>query len=275
MKPLRIIASFLPVAGAVSPALSHEFWIDPPEFQLPAGSVVVADLRVGEGFSGSAQPFLPMGTRRFEVLLGEDTLPVEPRIGDRPALNRLVPGEGLAIAVHVTGDSTLTYADFAKFESFVTHKDAAWTLEAHRERGLPDEGFREVYSRYAKSLIALGSGAGEDREIGLETEIVALENPYTDEMSDGIDVAVFFRQAPRSDAMIEVFERAPDDSVTVSTVRTDETGRAIVPVRPGHRYMLDAVVMREPSAELAEERDAVWESLWANLTFSVPGSAAD
>lgn len=275
MKPLRMIASFLVFVGAAGPALSHEFWIDPLEFQLPAGSVVVADLRVGEGFSGSAQPFLPMGTRRFEILLGADTLPVEPRIGDRPALNREVPGDGLAIAVHVTGDSTLTYAEFAKFASFVTHKDAVWTLEAHRDRGLPDEKFSEVYSRYAKSLIALGSGAGEDREIGLETEIVALENPYTDEMSDGLDVAVFYRQAPRSDAMIEVFERAPDDSVAVSTVRTDESGRATVPVRPGHRYMLDAVVMREPSADLAEERGAVWESLWANLTFSIPVPASD
>jgi hypothetical protein len=43
------------------------------------------------------------------------------------------------------------------------------------------------------------------------------------------------RQAPRSDAMIEVFERAPDDSVTVITVRTDENGRAAGPVRHGQR----------------------------------------
>jgi uncharacterized GH25 family protein len=275
MKPLRILASSLVLAGAAGPALSHEFWIDPLEFQLPAGSVVVADLRVGEGFSGSAQPFLPMGMRRFEILMGDETLPVASRMGDRPALVLEVPGDGLAVVVHVTGDTTLTYTEFAKFESFVTHKDAAWTLEAHRDRGLPDRDFREVYSRYAKSLVALGSGAGEDREVGLETEIVALENPYAGEMSDGLDVALFYRQVPRSDAMIEVFERAPDDSVTIISVRTDERGRATVPVRPGHRYMLDAVVMREPSADLADERDVVWESLWANLTFSVPDEGPD
>ncbi len=34
--------------------------------------------------------------------------------------------------------------------------------------------------------------------------------------------------------------------------------------------MLDAVVLREPSEALAAERDVVWESLWANLTFAVP-----
>ena len=51
---------------------------------------------------------------------------------------------------------------------------------------------------------------------------------------------------------------------------TDSEGRVTVPVKSGHRYMLDAVVLREPSANLAEATGAVWESLWANLTFEVP-----
>lgn len=268
MRP-AILAPILACLAA-TPAISHEFWIDPVEFQLPAGAPIAADLRVGQNFVGASQPYLPLGTRVFEVVLGDAAVPVEPRIGDRPALNLALPGEGLAIAVHVTGDSILTYTDFAKFEAFVTHKDAAWTIEAHRTRGLPDAPFTEVYSRHAKSLVALGKGAGEDRQLGLETEIVALENPYTGDTSDGIDVAVFYRQNPRSEAMIEVFERAPDDSVTVSTVRSDERGRATIPVRPGHEYMLDAVLLREPAPELAAEKGAVWESLWANLTFAVP-----
>ncbi|MGI1660894.1 DUF4198 domain-containing protein [Palleronia sp. KMU-117] len=255
---------------AATPAMSHEFWIDPVEFQLPADAPIVADLRVGQAFVGASQPFLPFGTRVFEVVLDGDVVPVEPRMGDRPALNVALPGEGLAIAVHVTGDSNVTYTDFSKFEAFVTHKDAVWTVAAHRARGLPDAPFTEVYSRYAKSLVAIGDGLGEDRALGLETEIVALENPYTGDMSDGIEVAVFYRQNPRSEAVIEVFERAPDDSVTVSTVRSDDRGRATVPVKPGHEYMLDTVVLREPAPELAAEKGAVWESLWANLTFAVP-----
>jgi len=67
-----------------------------------------------------------------------------------------------------------------------------------------------------------------------------------------------------------VFEKAPDGAVAVSTITTDGDGRALIAVRPGHRYMLDSVVLREPSAEVAEATGAVWESLWANLTFAVP-----
>jgi cobalt/nickel transport protein len=33
--------------------------------------------------------------------------------------------------------------------------------------------------------------------------------------------------------------------------------------------LLDHVVLREPSPELAEKTGAVWETLWAALTFEV------
>jgi hypothetical protein len=53
-------------------------------------------------------------------------------------------------------------------------------------------------------------------------------------LSDEGRVAVVYRQAPRSDAMIEVVERVPGVRVIESFVRTRETGRASVAVRPGH-----------------------------------------
>ncbi|CAN0591264.1 unnamed protein product, partial [Ectocarpus sp. 12 AP-2014] len=159
-----------------------------------------------------------------------------------------------------------------KFVSFVEHKDAAWVLEAHSARGLSEDDRRELYSRYAKSLVAVGSSEGDDFETGLLTEIVALENPYTGEMSDGIDVRLLYEGAPRSQTQIEVFEKAADESVSIFTVQTDVDGAATVPVKPGYRYMLDAVVLREPSASVAAERNIQWESLWANLTFEVPGT---
>ena len=147
--------------------------------------------------------------------------------------------------------------------------DAVWVLEAHAARGLTEDDRRELYSRYAKSLVAVGSGEGADFEAGLLTEIVALENPYTGEMSDGIDVRVLYEGAPRAETQIEVFEKATDESVEIFTVKTDAAGEATVPVKPGYRYMLDAVVLREPAPEVAAEKNVQWESLWANLTFEV------
>ncbi len=267
--PLRALTTATFLASITGAAQGHEFWIEPQAFMVAPDEAILADLKVGEGFEGIRHSYLPATFRLFEMAQGEARTPVESRLGDRPAVNQAA-AEGLAVLLHVTTDSRLTYREFAKFERFVTHKDAAWTVEAHAARGLPDAGFVEAYSRYAKSLVAVGDGAGSDRTYGLETELVALANPYTDDLGAGLPVQLYYQGAPRGTAQIEIFARAPDGAIAISTALTDDSGRATIPVVPGFDYMLDAVVLREPSAALAAETGAVWESLWANLTFAVP-----
>ena len=235
---------------------------------IEPGDPLIADIRVGQTMKGSALYYIPARTRRFKVISPDGVSPVQGAIGDRPALRATAGGAGLYVLVHVTEDEALTYTDFNTFTSFVTHKDLDDTLALHTARGLPQIDFTERYSRYAKSLVAVGDGAGKDSEIGLLTELTALANPYTDDMSAGLPVRLTYDGAPRADAQVEVFDRDPAGNVTVSTVRTDQGGVATVPVTPGHVYMLDAVKMRpvDPPAP----RNTVWESLWANLTFAVP-----
>jgi hypothetical protein len=79
---------------------------------------------------------------------------------------------------------------------------------------------------------------------------------------------VFYDRKPRADVQIELFERAPDGSVAITTHRTDADGRAVVPVRPGHTYLADAVAMRPLDG--SKGNGAVWHSDWAALTFAVP-----
>ncbi len=263
---LSLVASL----ALVLPAAGHEFWIDPLSYSVAPGEPIVADLRVGQGYKGNAQSYSTTTFRRFEIAQGEALTPVTGILGDRPALYQAAPGEGLAVVLHVTKNLRLTYSDPQKFRDFVTHKGAAWALDRHKARGLPEDGFSEAYSRHAKALVAVGDGAGADREYGLLTEITALANPYSDDLPDGLPVRVTYEGAPRAGAQVEVFEKAEGGGVEVFTVTADEDGRAVIPVRPGCRYMLDSVVLREPSEALAEKTGVVWESLWANLTFEVP-----
>jgi cobalt/nickel transport protein len=51
-------------------------------------------------------------------------------------------------------------------------------------------------------------------------------------------------------------------------LRTDKNGSVSVPIKPGFDYLLDAVVLREAAPQT--NKGAVWESLWAAMTFSVP-----
>jgi uncharacterized GH25 family protein len=177
--------------------------------------------------------------------------------------------DGLVVIVHETSDSTLTYTEWDKFIDFVEHKDFDSALAAHAARGLPETGFKESYRRYAKALIAVGSGAGSDAPTGLETEIVALANPYTDDLSGGLPVRVLYQDAPRADAQVELFEKGPDEAVVVTLHRTDAEGVARLPVKPGYEYLVDAVILRDTGND-DTETGPVWHSLWAALTFATP-----
>lgn len=267
---IRSLSIALSLACLATTAKGHEFWIDPEAFQVEPGAPVVAALRVGQDFKGSSYTYVPRNFRRFDFALEGNVAPVEGTLGDRPAANIPTTDEGLMVVVHATTDTVLGWTEWAKFVNFVKHKDAEWVLEVHKARGLGEDDRRELYSRYAKTLVAVGAGQGADFETGLLTEIVALENPYVDNVADGIDVRVLYQGAARAETQIEVFEKAGDDSVEIFTVKTDANGQATVPVKPGYRYMLDSVVLREPEADVAAEKKVQWESLWANLTFAVP-----
>ncbi|MGR3500796.1 DUF4198 domain-containing protein [Pseudaestuariivita sp.] len=265
---MRGVAIAVWMAMAAGSAAAHELWISPVQYRVPAGAEVVADIRVGEDLDGPAYSYLPRDFVRFDLVQGDTSRPVAGRMGDRPALQDTADAEGLVTVVYVSKNLSLTYTKFEKFEKFARHKDFAWVLDAHLERGLSTDRFKERYVRHAKSLIAVGDGAGSDQEVGLKTEIVALANPYTDDLSDGLPVKVLLDGAPRANAQVELF--ASDggaDEVTVTLHTTDADGVALLPVEPGTEYLADAVVI-EPVEP--EDDGPVWVTHWASLTFGVP-----
>ncbi|MGR3362773.1 MAG: DUF4198 domain-containing protein [Maritimibacter harenae] len=266
---MRFLSTLLTCLVLARAAVAHEFWIAPEDYAVDPGAPIVADLRVGQDFEGSPQTYFPNRFARFEVKMGESVSPVEGRLGDMPAMTFTPDRTGLAVIVHETTASSLQYRTRELFESFVEHKDLGDVLARHATRGLPELEFREAYSRFAKSLVAVGDGAGADAPVGLRTEIVALANPYTDDLSNGFPVRVLFEGAPRPDAQVEVFARDADGAVTQSFYRTDDAGEAVIPVSADTEYMVDAVVMHDTGND-DPEAGPVWHSLWANLTFHTP-----
>ncbi len=265
---MRLLSLFFAVIAA--PLAAHELWIAPVDYQPDPGTRIEAELENGQAFRGIELPFLPSSIARFDVVRGADVVPVAGRMGDKPALAQEAGAEGLVVAVYQSMPSLVTYAEYAKFASFAAHKDLGYVRARHVARGLLEAGFKESYVRYSKALIGVGGAMGADARTGLETELVALDNPYVDDLGAGMRVQLFYRDATRADAQIEVFARVGDADAVITTVRTDGDGVAVVPVQPGTEYMLDAVVLREPDAALAAQSGAVWETLWANLTFRVP-----
>lgn len=267
---LPVLLTALTLALSTATAKAHEFWLSPEDYTLAPEDVMQVRLRVGSQMKGFVLSYLPQDIARFEVVQGDEIRPVEGRMGDNPALAMPAETDGLAVVVHETQDSQLTYDDFAVFQRFVAHKDLSTALADHKARGLPETGFKETYRRHAKSLIAVGSGAGSDRVMGLRNEIVALANPYTDDLSVGMPLLVLMDGAPRADTQVELFQSAPDGTVTITLHRTDAEGKVTVPVLPDMEYLVDNVVLRaldnnDPAA------GPVWHSDWASLTFHTPG----
>ena len=230
----------------------------------------MADLRNGQGFSGVSLAYFDKRFQRFDLIQGTHATPVQGRMGDVPALQTTAPGDGLLVIVHQTAPKVLTYATWEKFAKFASHKGFADIKARHRARGLPDAKFAETYTRYAKALVGVGSTKvstkGGDAPTGMETEFIALSNPYSDDLTQGMSVQLLYQGAPRAEAQIEVFDRSPNKEVTISLHITDTNGQALIPVQAGHTYLFDAVVLREAPASTKP----VWETLWAALTFAVP-----
>lgn len=265
MRKLALIFSIL-----AAPLSAHELWLEPTAYQVPADGRLTGNIVNGQNFEGVILPYVPQRFVHFKDFAGDKAVDVDGRAGDTPALDMAPLAEGLNVVAYQARFSTVDYETWEKFASFAEHKDLGDLLERHQERGYPMENFKELYSRYSKTLIGVGNSAGADRRVGLETEIVALTNPYTDDLSGGVKVQLFYQANARANSQIEVFEKAPDDTVGIFLVRTNADGIATIPVKSGYSYMADAVVLRDPSESNAASTGAIYETLWANLTFAAP-----
>ncbi len=256
--------------GIALPAFAHEFWLAPQNYQPQTGTTLQVQLRNGQNFKGVEIGYFDKRIEMFDWLQNDTRTPVSSRTGDFPALTMPLEQDGLMVLAYESTFSTLQYSHLAKFLKFADHKGFEDAEARHKLRGLSEGRFTELYSRLCKTLIGVGHARGQDQETGMETEFVALTNPYTDDLTNGLKVKLLYQGNPRPNAQIEVFERKPDQSVEITIQHTDAQGHAVIQVRPQHSYLLDAVVLREPDETLGGRENAVWETLWASMTFYAP-----
>jgi hypothetical protein len=267
MKPVYL-AAIIAALVMTDKATAHEFWIDPQDFTVDAGEALLANTRVGQEFSGGAMSFLPQNFETYYVISNGERRDVEGRFGDIPSLSMEGLDEGLAVIVHQASPNQLTWTTWERFLNFANHKDLGDVTAMHEARALSQEDVTEDYIRYAKSLVAVGNGTGEDTRVGLLADLVALSNPYTDATDGGVPMQLWYDGALQPDYQVELFAETPDGDVTITLHRTDADGVVLLPVEPGVTYMADAVFLE--AVDPATDGDASWVTHWANMTFEVP-----
>lgn len=245
---------------------AHEFWIEPKDYTVNASDIVVADLRNGQNFKGSSYSYIRDRYVKFDMFVGQSQLMIDGDLGQRPAISTQIEEEGLAILIVESKSNSLSYSEWDKFQKFINHKDFDLDKEKHLALGFPETGFKEIYRRFAKSLVAIGNAKGNDRPVGLEIELVALANPYQDDTTNGMPIKAYYQGEILADVQIELFDKKPSGDVEVTLHRTDDQGVALLPIESGHSYLVDTVQIRQ--AAQGNEQGAVWETLWASLTYA-------
>ena len=163
----------------------------------------------------------------------------------------------------------ITYQTLEKFKTFAEKKGYPKTGQRHLARDLSDENFNEIYRRYAKSIITVGTCQGGDRRLGMAVEIIALNNPCD---GKGMMVLQFERdRSPWADAFVTMFAMPLEGeakTVLVTNHKTDMDGRLQIATKIGYVYLVDAVSLDEINPN-THSSGAVWQTRWASLTFAV------
>lgn len=256
---------------AALPVRSHEFWIDPGRGQVGPGTVISADIRVGQDFSGTALPYLERTVQSITHWSPAGETAIVPQAGDLPAIGSLaVQTPGLHIITLETHPAYAVFDTFPEFEEYALDEGLDTVPGSHRVRGLAEINIAESYVRNTKTLVQVGQAQTDqiDRPTGLPFELVLQGNPYANQ-TDMLVFTLFWNGEPASGRQISMYHvpehgAPPEDTVKI-TATTDHAGHAEFAHQGSGRYLFNAVRMQAADGP----GSVVWHSHWASLSFEV------
>ncbi len=249
--------------GLTTPAAAHEFWIEPANFRPPVGKPLDVRLLVGQEFRGDTMIYLPDSFERFVSVNARGARNISGQPGDDPAA-RLTPAEpGLLLIAYQSTRYALDI-DAETFEHYLEMEGLDGVRAVRAQRGERGKPVHEVYSRFAKSLIAVGGhddGLDAGRPIGLRLEIVPKTAIYQLKRGQVLEVQLLYENRPLANAQLLAFSnKKPRDRLLQ---RTDAEGRARFVLPHADVWLLSAVHMIPAPADAKAD----WESFWASLSF--------
>ena len=251
-----------------APAAAHEFWIEPADFRPPVGKPLDVRVLVGQEFRGDSVIYLPDSFKRFMTITARGQQNVTGLPGDDPAA-RLTPAvPGLMLIAY---ESTRYRIDLngETFERYLAMEGLDGILALRKQRGEQDKPVHEVYSRFAKSLIAVGGrddGLDSSRPIGLGLEIVPQTAITRLKPGQPLEAQVLYENRPLANVQVMAISKTKPKARLLQ--RTDASGRARFILPHADVWLLSAVHMIPAPADAKAD----WESFWASLSFDTRGT---
>ena len=243
---------------------AHDLWIEASAFRPDPGRVVGLHLRVGQDFLGDPIPRDPSLIEQFVAITPDRTAPIVGQDGADPAglLRQVTPA---LIVVAYRSRSTAITLPPEKFNQYLRDEGLDDVARMRAERKQEQAPARELFARCAKALIQTGapSSSETDRAVGMTLELIAARNPYVLRAGDSLSVQLLHEKKPLKGALVIALNRQHPG--TRVAIRTDASGRVIVPLSESGDWLIKAVHM----VEAAEGTGAEWQSYWASLTFEL------
>jgi uncharacterized GH25 family protein len=263
VKPRALV--FAAALASCAPAFAHDFWIEPSSFRPPSGSELAVSLRVGEHFRGDPVPRAEPRIVKFVLSSAAGETPIGGLPATDPAGLVRVGSPGLALIGYRSSRTPITLEP-EKFEKYLGEEGLDHVLLARKTRGEQGKPGAEVYSRCAKSLVAVGGtgDAGYDRVLGFTLEVVAESNPLKIRAGQTMRARVLHEGKPLAGSLVKAI--ALEDPDNTLTARSGSDGRVSLQLARKGVWLVKVVHM----VPAPKETGADWESLWASLTFEIP-----
>ncbi len=268
MKSLFVALSFILVS---TPALAHDFWIQPLRFQVEPGTALPVTFQVGHG------KFRERWSNNDRITLLGDFFERSRRdrrgdlrsSGPADFVTRFAPA-----GLHVLGMQT-SYAfsqlPGVRFNDYAKEEGLALILAARERARTTRKPGRERYSRRAKALIQVGrqSASGQTlatKPIGLKLEIVPDRNPYALDSTRMLPVHVLYNGRRLPNATVKLTNLRSDERPVAIAV-TNRLGQARFRVPASGEWLLN-VVWGEP---VRNDPRVDFDTTFSSLTFGYAG----
>ena len=249
------------------PAAAHDFWIQPPRFQIETGAPLPINFLVGHGKARDR-----WNNNDRIVMIGDyfngrraDLRGKLNRSGAPDLIARLT-APGLHV-VALQSNHAFSELPAIRFNDYAKEEGLALVAAARLRDRTTGKAGRERYSRRAKALVQVGRATPANqalatRPIGLTLEIVPDRNPYFLDRSRMLPLHVLYNGRRLANATVKLTNLGADER-PVAVAVTDRAGRVRFRVPASGQWLVN-VVWGEP---VKGDPKADFSTVFSSLTF--------